>query len=65
MFYFILILYLDSLQEYVNGFYRSIHMGVVEVKLHLFLTLALDGGEWSTSRPCRFIPEETAPVSIL
>jgi hypothetical protein len=24
------------------------------------LTSALDGGEWSASRPCRFIPEETA-----
>jgi hypothetical protein len=26
-----------------------------------FLTSALDGGEWSVSRPCRFTPEERAP----
>jgi hypothetical protein len=25
------------------------------------LTLALDGGEWSASRPCRFAPSKTAP----
>jgi hypothetical protein len=25
------------------------------------LTLALAGGEWSASRPCRFTPCETAP----
>jgi hypothetical protein len=24
------------------------------------LTSALDGGEWSASRPCRFIPKERA-----
>jgi hypothetical protein len=28
-----------------------------------FLTSALDGGEWSTSRPCRFNPGETDPGS--
>jgi hypothetical protein len=26
-----------------------------------FLTSALEGGEWSASRPCRFTPEERAP----
>jgi hypothetical protein len=26
-----------------------------------FLTSALDGGEWSDSRSCRFTPEERAP----
>jgi hypothetical protein len=26
-----------------------------------FLTLALDGGEWSVSRPGRFTPGERAP----
>jgi hypothetical protein len=26
--------------------------GGVETQLHTFFTLALDGGEWSTSRPC-------------
>jgi hypothetical protein len=26
-----------------------------------FFASALDGGEWSASRPCRFTPEERAP----
>jgi hypothetical protein len=34
--------------------------GRVEVQLHAFLTSALDGGEWSRSRPGRFIPGERA-----
>jgi hypothetical protein len=33
----------------------------VEVELHAFLTSALDGDEWSTSRPGRFTPRERAP----
>jgi hypothetical protein len=33
----------------------------VEVQLHAFLTAALDGGEWSASRPGRFTRMETAP----
>jgi hypothetical protein len=33
----------------------------VEVQVHAFLTSALDGGEWSTSRPRRFTPRERAP----
>jgi hypothetical protein len=33
----------------------------VEVQLHAFLTLALNGGEWSASRPGRFTPRERAP----
>jgi hypothetical protein len=36
-------------------------MGGVEDYLQAFLTSALDGGEWSTSRPGRFIPREKAP----
>jgi hypothetical protein len=28
-----------------------------------FLTSALDGGEWSASRPCRFAPGKGAPVT--
>jgi hypothetical protein len=32
----------------------------VEVKLHSFLTLALDGGEWLASLSSRFTPEERA-----
>jgi hypothetical protein len=35
--------------------------GGVEVWIHIFLTLALVGGEWSASHPCRFTPEERAP----
>jgi hypothetical protein len=27
----------------------------------VFFTSALDGGEWSASRPCLFIPGETGP----
>jgi hypothetical protein len=33
----------------------------VEVYIHEFLTSALDGGEWSGSRPGRFTPRERAP----
>jgi hypothetical protein len=29
--------------------------------IHIFLTSALAGGEWSASRPRRFAPCETAP----
>jgi hypothetical protein len=32
------------------------HIGGTEVQLHSFLTSALDGGEWSTSRSGRFTP---------
>jgi hypothetical protein len=31
------------------------------VQRHAFLTSALDGGQWSASRPGRFTPEEWAP----
>jgi hypothetical protein len=31
------------------------------VYIHIFMTSALVGGEWSASRPCRFTPEERAP----
>jgi len=33
----------------------------VEVELHAFLTLVLDGGKWSASCPGHFTPEERAP----
>jgi hypothetical protein len=36
------------------------HWGV-EIQLHGFLTSNLEGGEWSASRPGRFIPRERAP----
>jgi hypothetical protein len=32
----------------------------VDVQTHVFLTLALVGGEWSPSRPCRFTSGERA-----
>jgi hypothetical protein len=37
------------------------YWGVVEVCLHTFLTLALDGGECSASHPGRFTPTERSP----
>jgi len=33
----------------------------VDVQCHAFLTLELEVGEWSTSRPGRFAPGESAP----
>jgi hypothetical protein len=33
----------------------------VEVQLYAFLTSALDGGEWSASRPGRFTPQGKSP----
>jgi hypothetical protein len=35
--------------------------GGVDVYIHIFLTSALVGGEWSNSLPGRFTPEESAP----
>jgi hypothetical protein len=35
--------------------------GGVDVKIYIFLTTALVGGEWSASLPGRFTPEERAP----
>jgi hypothetical protein len=35
--------------------------GGVNIQLHSFSALALDGGEWSVSRHGRFIPGERAP----
>jgi hypothetical protein len=32
----------------------------VDVQIHIFLTSALAGGEWSASRPGRFTPGERA-----
>jgi hypothetical protein len=39
--------------------------GGVDVQIHIFLTSALAGGEWSASHPCRFNPGERAPVTHL
>jgi hypothetical protein len=35
--------------------------GGVDVQIHIFLTSALAGGEWSASRPDHFNPGERAP----
>jgi hypothetical protein len=35
--------------------------GGVDVKIHVFLTSAPAGGEWSALRPCHFTPGERAP----
>jgi hypothetical protein len=35
--------------------------GGVDVYIHIFFTSALDGGEWSASRPGRFTPGERTP----
>jgi hypothetical protein len=35
--------------------------GGVNVEIHVFLTSALTGGEWSASRTGRFTPRENAP----
>jgi hypothetical protein len=40
------------MKAYGEWMYRSIH---------IFLTSALAGGEWSASRPCRFTPRERTP----
>jgi hypothetical protein len=34
--------------------------GEVDAQIHIFLTSALAGGEWSASRLCRFNPGERA-----
>jgi hypothetical protein len=39
--------------------------GGVDAYIHIFLTSALVGGEWSTSRPGRFTPGERAPGTHL
>jgi len=36
--------------------------GGVDIQLHTFLTLALDGGEWSASHPSHFTPWIKTPL---
>jgi hypothetical protein len=38
--------------------------GWVDVEIHVSFTSALAGGEWSASRPGRFIPGKELPVRI-
>jgi hypothetical protein len=40
----------------INEALRHEGVGGVDERLHIFLTSALVGGEWSTSDPCRFTP---------
>jgi hypothetical protein len=35
----------------------------MDVSVHHSLPLVPERGEWSASRPCRFTPEETAPIN--
>ena len=44
--------------EFNSGFKGLRHIEGVEVQLHSFLTLALDGGEWSKSSPGLFTLEK-------
>jgi hypothetical protein len=39
-------------------------MGRAEGSLHTVITLVLDAGRWSPSRPGRYTPEERPPISI-
>jgi hypothetical protein len=39
-------------------------IGGVNVYLYALLTSALDGGEWSSSRPGHFTPRERAPLHM-
>jgi hypothetical protein len=38
--------------------------GGVDVEIHIFLTSALIGGEWSVSHPGRFTPGKDYPVQL-
>jgi len=40
------------------------HVWAVKVQIHAFLTLTLDGSEWSASCPGHFNPRETTLASI-
>jgi hypothetical protein len=44
-----------------SSLYSMKAYGGVDVCIHIFLTSALAGGEWSASRPGRFTPSERAP----
>jgi hypothetical protein len=46
-----------------NKHYALKAYGVVDAHIHVFLTSALAGGEWSASRPCRFTIGERALVT--
>jgi hypothetical protein len=48
--------------NYINTIYHTVKKyEEVKVQLHAFLTLALDGDEWSASPPIHFTPREKDP----
>jgi hypothetical protein len=48
---------------YLIKHYTMKAYGGVNVYIHIFLTSATAGGEWSASRACRFTPGKRAPVT--
>jgi hypothetical protein len=46
-----------------NKYYAMKAHGAVDVEIHIFLTSALDGGEWSASLPGHFTPGERDPYT--
>jgi hypothetical protein len=48
----------------INHYVRKVYGGV-DVYIHIFLTSALVGGEWSASRPGRFTPGKEPSVPIV
>jgi hypothetical protein len=58
----IIIMYLCVLRRYGIWGKGWKACGRAEVQLDLMLTSALDGGEWSASRPGRLHPKKEPPV---
>jgi hypothetical protein len=51
----------ETLHLYSTQYHDMKIYGGTEAWVHAFLTLALEGGEWSVSLPGYFTPEERAP----
>jgi hypothetical protein len=45
--------------QLIKHYVMKVYVGV-NIQIHIFVTLALDGGEWSTPCPCHFNPGERA-----
>jgi hypothetical protein len=54
-------LYLQYINKNSKATTPRRHILGVEIQLHTYLNLAVDGDEWSASRPDRFTPKERAP----